>query len=1055
MKNNLLFLFYFLQSLFIWGQDEPRENIYKDYTLLQNFQAPSVASLNTYGAIPVSLFTGTPDISVPLHTIKTSSFEVPISIRYNINNVKPNNHPGITGLGWTLFAGGSITLIQKGDYFDEHDYGFFNNRNRLADNWYDYDKPDSPNEYYPTVKVPWSSQARLDYATSPFHASHDLSPDKFVFNFLNYSGEFYMGIDGNWIVDSDLPFKVSYQLMTYQEVRPFVKKGISVIDIKYPNLTRSTIKSITLTAPDGMKFTFGGVKGDAIDYSVPYFTQHSGNHYPIATTWHLTSIEPAKSVSAYTENITFEYEDSPPNLEGNWGFYYDLLKNKNYLFDKGLSFQLIMPVVLKNISTTSLGEVVRLSYKETTELKYAEKYFPELAPYTNAPIEMEIAYHVCCEGASTEGTYVKSLSEIKWLQLNNIQIYQPNYSIFFEYTSSLKERLKLLKIKKEGAGSSDETYNFQYNQSLLPPYFKGHYDHLGFYNCGNFSSLNNLSFFQNLSKSSSSYYYNKKLDDTFKNYAAQFYALRHGDIQTTDSECSQAEILYKITYPTKGYSILEYEPNIVTLQVAPKRDNLKDADISYPGGIRIRKVKRYDNNGDLEYTTGYYYQSNFNIKDKDSGVNNYGVLAFTPQYYWTLYKDVFFSNAIFTSGGTNQAYFNLEGSPSVEYGFVIEAQEDARGTVMGYTENIFSHLGFGKEYYDISYIASIQGQDLNPDSPFGSNRKKRGKLLCKRTYDNKGTILQEETYNYEVQNLKEIRNISIQNRSTNYSKYNAYGGSYIQPIYDYPNISQKTIDYTYENGKKEENISLQEFTYKDKLLKNLYQEKSDGKILEKRYKHASDYINNSIYSNLVSRNMILLPIEEITLVDNLEISRIKRNYKNGLLGLIDYRVPPIPVYGSIPANLEVSYSGESGMKEIESYQSFDYYNNLVECTNKEGRKIFYLWSYGGEHPVAEIENGTYAEIEAAVKTVFSVASIDVLSKQKTPDEAKLMNGSLQDALPNSLVSTYTYKTLVGIQSMTNPQKATTTYQYDNFGRLIKVTDANGKVIQTYNYHFQD
>lgn len=1042
MKNNLLFLFYFLQSLFIWGQDEPRENIYKDYTLLQNFQAPSVASLNTYGAIPVSLFTGTPDISVPLHTIKTSSFEVPISIRYNINNVKPNNHPGITGLGWTLFAGGSITRIQVGSHFDEHTSGFLNNRNHLSDNWADYDKYYPKNEFFPTSNVPWSSQARIDYEASLYSSSlnKDLAPDKFVFNFLNYSGEFYMGIDGNWIVDSDLPFKISYELMTYQDVRPFVKNGIRVIDVLNPNLTQKTIKSITLTAPDGMKFTFGGVKGNAIDYSVPYFTQSSGNHYPVATTWHLTSIEPAESVSTDTENITFEYEESPPNLEGNWSFYYDLLKNRHYMFDKGFNFQLIMPVILKSISTKSLGKVVSFLYKETTELKYAEKYFQELDAYTGAPIEMDINLHICCEGATTEGTYVKSLSEIKWLQLNNIEIHQPNYSISFEYTSSLQERLKLLKIKKQGAGCSDEIYDFKYNPNPLPPYFKGHYDHLGFYNCTDFSFFESLIFFNNLTKN-------------IENYADIFYADRHGDIETTD--CAQSEMLSRIMYPTKGYSILEYEPNIVTLQVTPRRTDLEKSKLKYSGGLRIKKIKRYDNNGDLEFTTGYYYQSSFNVKDKDSGKNNYGVLAFCPQYIWTLYQNGVSANKIFTSGGTNQAYFNLDGSPSVEYGFVTETQEDAAGVVMGYTENIFSHLGLGKEYYDIPYIASVQGHDLNPDSPFGSNRKKRGKLLCKKVYDNKGVVLREETYNYEVQNLQEIRKISIQIRNSKSLKYRTYGGSYIQPIYDYPNISQKTIDYTYENGKKEENISLQEFTYKDKLLKNLYQEKSDGKILEKRYKHASDYINNSIYSNLVSRNMILLPIEEITLVDNLEISRIKRNYKNGLLGLIDYRVPPIPVYGSIPANLEVSYSGESGMKEIESYQSFDYYNNLVECTNKEGRKIFYLWSYGGEHPVAEIENGTYAEIEAAVKTVFSVASIDVLSKQKTPDEAKLMNGSLQDALPNSLVSTYTYKTLVGIQSMTNPQKATTTYQYDNFGRLIKVTDANGKVIQTYNYHFQD
>lgn len=153
-------------------------------------------------------------------------------------------------------------MFNRGGNFDEHTYGFWNRRNHLSDNWADYDESNPKNEFFPTTNVSWSSQARIDYEASrpPSPAITNLAPDKFVFNFLNYSGAFYMGIDGNWIVDSDLPFKVSYQLMTYQEVRPFVKKGISVIDIKYPNLTRSTIKSITLTAPDGMKFTFGELR---------------------------------------------------------------------------------------------------------------------------------------------------------------------------------------------------------------------------------------------------------------------------------------------------------------------------------------------------------------------------------------------------------------------------------------------------------------------------------------------------------------------------------------------------------------------------------------------------------------------------------------------------------------------------------------------------------------------------------------------------------------------------------------------------------------------------
>jgi len=36
--------------------------------------SPNAASLGVYGDIPVSLYTGTPDISIPLYDIKVSNF---------------------------------------------------------------------------------------------------------------------------------------------------------------------------------------------------------------------------------------------------------------------------------------------------------------------------------------------------------------------------------------------------------------------------------------------------------------------------------------------------------------------------------------------------------------------------------------------------------------------------------------------------------------------------------------------------------------------------------------------------------------------------------------------------------------------------------------------------------------------------------------------------------------------------------------------------------------------------------------------------------------------
>ena len=103
---------------------------------------------------------------------------------------------------------------------------------------------------------------------------------------------------------------------------------------------------------------------------------------------------------------------------------------------------------------------------------------------------------------------------------------------------------------------------------------------------------------------------------------------------------------------------------------------------------------------------------------------------------------------------------------------------------------------------------------------------------------------------------------------------------------------------------------------------------------------------------------------------------------------------------------------------------------------------------------AKIENATFTEVETAAKTVFSVANADSLAVLATPNESKLKDGSLQKALPNALVTTYTYKPLVGMETMTDPRGVVTKYEYDPFGRLKTVTKAE-KVIETYDYHYKN
>ena len=53
-----------------------------------------------------------------------------------------------------------------------------------------------------------------------------------------------------------------------------------------------------------------------------------------------------------------------------------------------------------------------------------------------------------------------------------------------------------------------------------------------------------------------------------------------------------------------------------------------------------------------------------------------------------------------------------------------------------------------------------------------------------------------------------------------------------------------------------------------------------------------------------------------------------------------------------------------------------------------------------------------------------------------------------------IITTYTYKPLVGMTSATLPNGLTTRYEYDAFGRLSKVIDHNGMVVSANEYNYK-
>src|SRR5436190_12157470 len=90
----------------------------------------TAASIGKYGEVPVSLYTGIPNISIPLYEIKDGPLNLPISLSYHAAGIRLEEIASAVGLGWTLNFGGMINRQQRGKP-DEYNWTGRPQQNRI------------------------------------------------------------------------------------------------------------------------------------------------------------------------------------------------------------------------------------------------------------------------------------------------------------------------------------------------------------------------------------------------------------------------------------------------------------------------------------------------------------------------------------------------------------------------------------------------------------------------------------------------------------------------------------------------------------------------------------------------------------------------------------------------------------------------------------------------------------------------------------------------------------------------------------------------------------
>jgi YD repeat-containing protein len=246
------FLLFFLCSL-VYSQELPK------FTP----PSPTAYQLGKYGEIPIGLFTGSPNITVPLLEYKTKELTIPITLGYSSNGIKVDELETKVGLGWVINTGGIISRITR------------NGPDELRGNIQpavvneDYRTLDFINYYYTT----FDGSQRSDSASS---LVFDSEPDIFNFNFLGRTGTFTFNNDRKVVVLSDFSLKVTFN--------PDGLGGFLIID------------------EQGIKYYFNTTEESRLDTSGDNGSSHMGVFS--TTSWSISKI-----ITPNNDIVNFNYAD--------------------------------------------------------------------------------------------------------------------------------------------------------------------------------------------------------------------------------------------------------------------------------------------------------------------------------------------------------------------------------------------------------------------------------------------------------------------------------------------------------------------------------------------------------------------------------------------------------------------------------------------------------------------------------------------------------------------------------------------------------------------------
>jgi len=211
--------------------------------------SPTVASLMKFEEIPVNNYTGIPEISIPIYSIETRSKDVVfnVSINYHPASVAVEEVASYVGLGWNLFAGGTISRTVRG-YPDEF-IRWETMSSQSGPKIGIYDTTENKYEQFKKIYTLESNQTIYDFSEYIWDTYNrgmfDTEYDLYQFNYMGRTGRFIVKPNGGQLIVEKLDF--------------FTEK--IVVNSSYNNQTNKyTINGFTIYDEKGIMYKFDVVE---------------------------------------------------------------------------------------------------------------------------------------------------------------------------------------------------------------------------------------------------------------------------------------------------------------------------------------------------------------------------------------------------------------------------------------------------------------------------------------------------------------------------------------------------------------------------------------------------------------------------------------------------------------------------------------------------------------------------------------------------------------------------------------------------------------------------